>query len=43
VVQADAGRLGLGLLVAEDEGDVDPPGAQQVQRLRWVGVDQADL
>jgi hypothetical protein len=43
VVEADAGRLGLGLVVAEDDRDVDPAGAQQLDRLGRMGVGQGDL
>jgi hypothetical protein len=43
VVQADPARLGLGLVVAEDDRHVDPAGAQQLQRLGRMGVGQADL
>jgi hypothetical protein len=43
VVQADAGRLGLGLVVAEDDRDLDLAGAQELDRLGWMRVYQVDL
>ncbi len=43
VVQAYAGRLGLGLVVPEHDRDVDAARAQQVQRLGRVRVDEAHL
>ena len=43
VMQADAGRLGLGLVVAEDDRDLDLAGAQQLERLGRMRVGQADL
>ena len=43
VVQADAFRFGVGVVVAEDDRDVDLAGAQQFQCLGWLGAGQADL
>ena len=43
VVQADAGRLGLGLVVAEDDRHLDLARPQQLERLGRMGVRQADL
>jgi hypothetical protein len=37
VMQADAARFGFGFVVAEDDRGVDLAGAQQLQRLGWVG------
>ena len=42
-MEADPGRLGLGLVVAEDDGDLDLAGAQQFDRFWRVRVRQADL
>jgi hypothetical protein len=42
-MQADVVGLGLGLVVAEDDRDVDLAGAQQFQRLGRMGVGQGDL
>ena len=36
-------RFGFGVVVAEDDRDVDLAGAQQFQRLGWLRVGQADL
>jgi dihydrofolate reductase len=43
VMQADAVWFGFGVVVAEDDRDVDLAGAQQFQRLGWLRVGQADL
>jgi hypothetical protein len=42
-MQPDAGRLGLGLVVAEDDRDLDLAGPQQLERLGRMRVGQADL
>ena len=42
-MEADVLRLGLCVVVAEDDRDVDLAGAQQLQRLGWAGVGQSDL
>ena len=41
MVQADVVGLGLGLVVAEDDRDVDLAGAQQLERLGRMRVGQA--
>ena len=38
-----SGRFRFGVVVAEDDRNVDPSGAQQLQRLGRLRVDQADL
>jgi hypothetical protein len=43
VVQADVLRFRFGLVVAEDQRDVDLARAQQLQRLGWLGAGQVDL
>ena len=43
VVEADVGGLGVGLVVAEADRDVDLAGAQQLERLGRVHVEQRDL
>ena len=42
VQQADTGLLGCGVVVPEDQGDVDAAGPQQLQRLFRVGVGEAE-
>jgi hypothetical protein len=43
VVESDVVGLGLGLVVAEDDRDVDLAGAQQLERLGRMRVGQRDL
>jgi hypothetical protein len=43
VVQPDRGRLGFGVVVAEDDRELHLAGAQQLDRLGRMRVDQADL
>ena len=40
-MKADSGRLGL--VVAEDDRDLDPTGAQELNRFERMRVGQADL
>ena len=42
-MEADPGGLGLGLVVAEDDRDLDLAGAQQLDRFGRMRVGQADL
>ena len=42
-MQAHPGGLGLGLVVAEDDRDLDLAGAQQLERVERMRVGQADL
>ena len=41
--EPDVVVLGRRLVVAEDQGDVDVPGPQQLESLWGVGVDDAQL
>jgi hypothetical protein len=43
VDEPDVVVLGRRLVVAEDQGDVDVPGSQQLENLRGVGVDDVQL
>ena len=42
-MQAHSLRLGLCLVVPEDDRDLDLAGAEQLQGLGWMGVGQRDL
>jgi hypothetical protein len=42
-MQANAGRLGVGLVVAENDRDLDLAGAQQLDGVGRMRVGQADL